>query len=116
MEHSERPLGILVDVGYHESQVHTPSQLFFRAEDVAGCRIYSCYSRKEIVAAATVMAARPPATFLETAVPSRTDMSLLVQASEEALSLHGRYYDRARLVFLRDIPCGVYCCAKIAGT
>jgi hypothetical protein len=29
MEHSERPLGILVDVGYYESQVHISYQLFY---------------------------------------------------------------------------------------
>ena len=53
VEHSDRPLGIFVDIGYHESQVHTSSQLFFRAEDVAPRRIYSFYSRKERVPAAT---------------------------------------------------------------
>jgi hypothetical protein len=30
MEHPERPLGILVDIGYYKSQVHTSSQLIFR--------------------------------------------------------------------------------------
>jgi hypothetical protein len=59
---------------------------------------------------ATVIPARPPATFLKPlSRAARTDISLLVQASQEALSLHGRSYDRARS--LRDIPCGVYCCA-----
>jgi hypothetical protein len=53
VEHSDRPLGIFVDIGYHESQVHTSSQLFFRAEDVAPRRIYSFYSRKERAPAAT---------------------------------------------------------------
>jgi hypothetical protein len=63
--------------------------------DIAPCRIRSFYSRKEIVAAAAVIAARPHATFLETAVQNRTDIGRSVQASQEALCHHGRSCDHA---------------------
>jgi hypothetical protein len=61
----------------------------------APCRIRSFYSRKEIVTVAAVTDARLHATFLETAVQSRRDIGRLVQASQEALCLHGRSCDRA---------------------
>jgi hypothetical protein len=63
--------------------------------DVAPCQIHVFYSRKEIVAAATVVVARQHATFLETAAQNRTDRDRLVRASPEALCLRGRSYVRA---------------------
>jgi hypothetical protein len=46
-------------------------------------QIHGFYSRKEIVAAATVIATRAHAAFLETAVPNRMDRDRLVQASRK---------------------------------
>src|SRR6266699_3345083 len=60
-------------LGYHESQVHTLIPIVFRAEDVAPCRIYSFYSRKEYSCGGYRHTCQTACNIFEPAVPSRTD-------------------------------------------
>src|SRR5262249_45245060 len=67
VEHAERPLRISIDFGDNESQVHNGSA-FWPTGNKGPSRRSAFYSRKEVVAAATVVAASAHTAFLESAV------------------------------------------------
>src|SRR5690349_19959255 len=71
MEHPERTLQVVVNFGNDKSQVHRDTH----AHRGRSCPLASWlfHSRKEVVAAATVVIARPHAALLESGGLSRKD-------------------------------------------